>query len=62
MHQEGMGKWFLSYFPRGSSFLLQPTLDILGLAWWSRVKNLPSKAGDVGSIPTQGTKVPQVLG
>ena len=26
------------------------------------VKNLPSNAGDVGSIPGQGTKVPHVAG
>ena len=26
------------------------------------VKNLPSNAGDVGSIPDQGTKIPHALG
>ena len=26
------------------------------------VKNLPSNAGDVGSIPDQGTKIPYALG
>ena len=26
------------------------------------VKNLPSSAGDVGSIPDQGTKIPHALG
>ena len=26
------------------------------------VKNLPSSAGDVGSIPGQGTKIPQAVG
>ena len=24
------------------------------------VKNLPSRAGDLGSVPAQGTKIPQV--
>ena len=26
------------------------------------VKNLPSSAGDVGSIPDQGTKIPHAVG
>ena len=26
------------------------------------VKNLPSNAGDVGSIPSQGTKIPHATG
>ena len=26
------------------------------------VKNLPSNAGDVGSIPAQGTKIPHATG
>ena len=26
------------------------------------IKNLPSNAGDMGSIPGQGTKIPMLLG
>ena len=34
---------------------------ILGLPWWSVVKNSHCNAGDLGSIPGWGTKIPHVL-
>lgn len=33
-----------------------------GLPWWSVVKNPPSNAGDLGSIPDWITKIPQATG
>ena len=36
--------------------------QVLGLPWWSMVKNPPSNAGDVGLIPGQGTKIPHDAG
>ena len=33
---------------------------MLGLPWWSSC--LPSNAGDMGSIPGQGTKIPHAVG
>ena len=33
-----------------------------GFPWWSRVKNLPANAGDMGSIPNLGTKIPHIVG
>ena len=34
-------------------------MGLEGLPWWSVIKNLPSIAGDVGSIPRQGAKIPR---
>ena len=33
-----------------------------GLSWWSSGKNPPSKAGNAGSVPGQGTKSPHDSG
>ena len=33
-----------------------------GLPWWSMVKNPPSNAGDAGSVPGRGTKIPHATG
>ena len=33
-----------------------------GLPWWSNDKVSPSNAGDAGSIPGQGTKIPHTVG
>ena len=36
--------------------------DKQGLPWWSSGEELPSNAGDVGSIPGWGTKIPHAAG
>ena len=34
----------------------------MGLPWWfCGIKNPPSKAGDVGSVPGLGTKIPHAV-
>ena len=33
-----------------------------GIPWWSSGKNLPSSAGDMGSIPGRGTKISHAVG
>ena len=42
------------------SNVLTMKIKIMGPPCGPVVKNSPSNAGDVGSIPAQGTKIPQV--
>ena len=37
-------------------------LRLFCLPWWSSSKNPPYKAGDAGSIPGQGAKIPHATG
>ena len=37
-------------------------INIVGLPWWSSGKESPSNAGDTGSIPGWGTKIPHAMG
>ena len=49
--------YFLPFW--GLSFNL--AYSVLGLPWWSSGYNLPCNAGDKGSIPSQGTKIPHAM-
>ena len=48
---------FLTYFTSIDTIFIDNTWDFSG---GPVVKNLPSNAGDVGSSPSQGTKIPHV--
>ena len=50
------------YFHNYRSCQLSTKLPLQGTSLGPVVKNLPYNAGDTGSIPVQGTKIPHAAG
>ena len=48
--------------PRGQGNLREKSTGVMDFPGGPVVKNLPSNAGDMGSIPGRGTKIPHAVG
>ena len=56
-----MANWEVQYFLHNNFYSLKIS-EKWDFPGGPVVKNQPSKAGDAGSIPGQGTKIPQAAG